>query len=167
MLGSEIDVGFKLPNTTAGWIVYITTKILVAIINILIFHCFQEQAKVNVKDIEEYKKANEILRVAKKKVKIPRSPHAWVTKQYLVKGVIIFLTSILSAFALTNAILTFNLTEMLTYIFTVVMGLIMGVISMKGAEHYWTIEYYEYALLIEKEEGEQQCLKSMENNIET
>lgn len=37
MLGTEIGLGFVLPNTTAGWIVYTITKLAIVIINILIF----------------------------------------------------------------------------------------------------------------------------------
>ena len=44
MLGSTQDIGFNLPSTTAGWVVFIVTKTVVAVINTLIFHCFICQA---------------------------------------------------------------------------------------------------------------------------
>lgn len=47
MLGTEIGLAWVLPTTTAGWVVYIITKLLVAGLNVLIFHCFVQQAKVN------------------------------------------------------------------------------------------------------------------------
>jgi hypothetical protein len=37
MLGSSIGMGFIVPNTVAGWIVYIATKLCIVTINILIF----------------------------------------------------------------------------------------------------------------------------------
>lgn len=150
MLGSEVDLGFNIPNTIAGWVVYIMTKIIVAVVNIMIFYCFMEQAKTNVKDNENYKKANDILLELEEKVRLPRSPEMWTKKQYLSKGISIFIISVLSAFALTSAILSFDIVQMLTYLFTIIMGLIFGVIQMKYAEQYWTLEYYEYAIYIAK-----------------
>lgn len=48
---------------------------MVSIMNVLIFHSFMEQAKLNVKDNEDYKKANEILKIVKEaNVKKPLSP---------------------------------------------------------------------------------------------
>lgn len=152
MLGSEVNIAFNVPNTAAGWVVFIITKLIIAVINMLIFYCFMEQAKVNVKDDEQYKEANEILKRTKNKKVIPRSPQHWNKMQYSKKGTTIFLTSILSAFALTNAILNFNLAEMLTYIFVITMGLIFGILQMKSAERYWSIEYWEYAVMIRNEE---------------
>jgi hypothetical protein len=40
MLGTEVGIAWVLPTTVAGWVVYITTKALVAGLNVLIFHCF-------------------------------------------------------------------------------------------------------------------------------
>ena len=37
MLGSSIGLGFILPNTPAGWIVYVATKLCIVVINIMIF----------------------------------------------------------------------------------------------------------------------------------
>lgn len=168
MLGSDVGLEFVLPNTVVGWIVYILIKILVAAVNILLFYCFMEQAKLNVKDNENFIKANEILHKLKNKVRLPRSPHTWNKSQYGRKGTTVVITSLLSAFALTNAILRFNLIEMLTYSFIMVVGLIFGIISMKNAECYWTGEYYEYALMVQNEENkkilEGECY--VENNKE-
>lgn len=165
MLGSEVNIAFNIPNTAAGWVVFIITKLIIAVINMLIFYCFMEQAKVNVKDDEHYKEANEILQRTKNKKVIPRSPQHWNRTQYSKKGTTIFLTSILSAFALTNAILNFNLAEMLTYVFVITMGLIFGVLQMKSAEHYWSIEYWEYAGMIRDEEQTKQNLEMVESKL--
>lgn len=40
-----------------------------------------EQAKINVRDNEDYKKANEILKKLKVKEFIPRSPNKWNRQQ--------------------------------------------------------------------------------------
>lgn len=151
MLGSTAGLAWNIPNTTVGWIVWVVTKLIVAVLNIIIFHCFMLQAKINIADNEKYKKANEILLEAKKKERLPRSPERWTGKQYLTKGVSIFLFSVLSAVALTQAILTFDWVSMLTYLFTIIFGVIFGVLQMKAAENYWTGEYYEFAIMIYKE----------------
>ena len=85
---------------------------------------------------------------------IPKAPGVWVRKQYSNKGVTIFITTILSTFALTQAILTFDYVSMLTYLFTIITGLIFGVIQMKTAEEYWTTEFYDYSLMVQKENNQ-------------
>ena len=151
MLGSTVGLGWNIPNTTVGWVVWVAVKLIVATLNVLIFHCFMQQAKVNVKDNENYKRAREILVKQKEKEVLPKSPSKWNSQQYIKKGSTIFITTALSTIALTQAILSFDYVSMLTYLFTVVMGLIFGILQMKTAEEYWTDEYLQYALMKERE----------------
>ena len=151
MLGSTVGLGWNIPNTTVGWIVWVAVKIIVATLNVLIFHCFMQQAKVNVKDNENYKRARDILINQKEKEILPKSPNKWNSQQYIKKGSTIFITTGLSTIALTQAILSFDYVSMLTYLFTIVMGLIFGILQMKTAEEYWTDEYLQYALMKERE----------------
>lgn len=146
MVGSEAGLAFRIPNTAAGWIVYIVSKILVATLNILIFHCFILQAKVNIRNNENFLQANEILRVSLDLETLkPKSPEQWAKAVYGKKGVSIFATSLLSAFGLTQAVLTFDWISMLTYLFTILMGIVFGILQMNRTEEYWTWEYLLYA----------------------
>lgn len=160
MIGSDIGLAWNLPNTIVGWIVWVTVKLIVAVLNVLIFHCFMLQAKINIKENERYKEAQEILRLTNKKEFIPRSPSIWNKKQYGQKGVTIFITTGLSTIALTQALLTFDWMSMLTYLFTIIMGLIFGIMQMKTAEDYWTDEFWQYAKLIEKDNNKTEILTS-------
>ena len=146
MIGSTIGLGWNIPDTTVGWIVWVGSKIIVATLNVLIFHCFMCQAKINIKDNENYLKAREILMDVKLKEVKPRSPRKWNAEQYGKKGVTIFITSSMAVVALTQAVLSFDYISMLTYLFAIIMGLIFGILQMKTAEEYWTREYLEYAL---------------------
>lgn len=155
MIGSEAGLAFLFPNTAAGWVVYITSKLIVAGLNIMIFHCFIQQGKVNVLSNERYISATEMLRAATaNKDYTPRSPELYLRGVYGKKGATLFATSLLSAIGLTQAILTFDLMSMLTYLFTVIMGVIFGILQMNQTELYWTEEYYQYALYIQKQEEE-------------
>lgn len=149
MIGSTAGLSWNIPTSLAGWVVYIVGKIIIAVINILIFYCFMEQAKVNIRENKNYKEANDILLIEIKKKELePRSPQKWQSSEYRKKGIAIFTTSILSAVGLTQAILTFDWVSMLTYIFIIIMGIIFGIIQMNKAEDYWTNEYWQYAQLI-------------------
>lgn len=151
MVGSQLDAAWTLPNTSSGWLVYISSKAIVALLNILIFHCFQLQAKLNVKDNENYKSARAILIDEQKKEMLPRAPQKWKRQQYGRKATTIFLGSALGTVALTQAILSFDYIALITYLFVIVCGLIFGILQMKYAEEYWTNEYYEYALYLQKQ----------------
>lgn len=170
MVGSTVGLQWNLPDTTVGWIVWAVTRLVISIINVLLFYSFMEQAKLNVKDNERYKEANEILLKSKKKEHEPKSPSKWQAEQYGKKATKIFLGSAMSVVAFGQAILSYDWVSMLSYIFTLAMGLIFGVMQMKKAETYWTTEYYAYALKkqeSELEEKQEECLQSETKNLET
>lgn len=146
MIGSEAGLAWKIPTTTAGWIVYVVSKLLVATINILIFHCFILQAKINIQDDAKYIEAIKILdEVLPLNTDDFRSPSEYFRTTYGKKGLTIFVTSVLSAVGLTQAVLTFDWISMLTYFFTILMGVIFGVLQMNQTEIYWTSEFWRYA----------------------
>lgn len=151
MIGSSAGLGWNIPNTVVGWIVWVTVKLIVAVLNVLIFHCFMMQAKINIKDNAKYLEAIEILRLNEFDDFVPRGPVEWNREQYGHKGATIFVTTALSTIALTQAMLTFDWMAMLTYLFTIIMGLIFGVLQMKTAEDYWTDEFWQYAKKIERD----------------
>lgn len=166
MLGSEVGVDLKLPNTVAGWIVYITTKILVAIINMLIFHSFIKQGKINILDDPKYKEACLILSDIQPDPEfIPKSPKEWAKETYSKKGTTIVITSVLSAVGLTQAVLTFDWVSLLTYFFVIVMGIVFGIFQMNNTEIYWTEEYLLYAQTVQK--ASEKPLESPQNALES
>ena len=152
MVGSTIGLEWKLPDTTAGWIVWAVSRLIIATINVLIFYSFMQQAKLNVKDNAHYIEAHEILCKTKKKEHEPQSPQKWQALQYGKKGTTIFISSALSVVALGQAILTFDWTAMLAFIFTSALDVIFRSMQMTRAEAYWTGEFYEYALKKQQEQ---------------
>lgn len=156
MLGSQVGTEWTYPDTPVGRVVWWTTKIIMSMLNILIFRSFMEQAKINIKDNDNYKAANEILSKVRIKEYKPRSPKKWNCEQYSFKGATIFISTTLATISLTQAILSFDYVSMLTYLFTITMGIIFGILQMKKAELYWTQEYYDYAKLI-KEKYKDEC----------
>lgn len=162
MVGTTLGLGWKLPDTTAGWVVWGVSRAIVATINVLLFHSFMEQAKLNIKDNEHYKEARDILVKVKKKEHKPKSPAQWNAAQYGKKGTTIFLSSAMSVVAIGQAVLSYEWATALAYLFTLGMGIIFGIMQMKKAETYWTTEYYEYALMIKRMEEEQQIAEQSE-----
>lgn len=153
-IGSSVGLEWVLPTTAAGWVVFIVTKLIISVMNVLIFHCFMLQAKINIKDDNNYQKANEMLGALKKKEVAPRSPGRWNTQQYLTKGTSLFFSSALATVALTQAIFTFDWVSALSYLFSIVMSVIFGLLQMQSAEEYWTTEYYQYAISEQNKEKE-------------
>ena len=163
MLGTELGLAFRVPNTTAGWIVYIATKVIIAAFNLVIFHCFILQGKQNISASPQYLEAQKILGELEDKEYIPESPKEWTIKTYGFKGTTLFLMSILSAFSLSQAILTFDTPTFLTYLFTLAGGLLTGWIQKDSTENWWTIKYLQYARYKLKE---QQNDRSKQQNSE-
>ena len=167
MVGTTLGLGWKLPDTTAGWVVWGVSRAIVATINVLLFHSFMEQAKLNIKDNERYKEARDILVKVKKKEHKPKSPAQWNAAQYGKKGTTIFLSSAMSVVAIGQAVLSYEWATALAYLFTLGMGIIFGIMQMKKAETYWTTEYYEYALMRKRMEEEQQIAEQSEQTNKT
>ena len=167
MLGSTLGLGWKLPATTAGWVEWGASRAIVGTINVLLFHSFMEQAKLNIKDDEHYKEARDILVKVKKKERKPKSPAQWNAAQYGKKGVSLFLASAMSVVAIGQAVLSYDWSTALAYLFTLGMGIIFGIMQMKKAESYWTTEYYEYALMKKRMEEEQQIAEQSEQTQKT
>lgn len=177
MLGSEVGLGWKVPNTTAGWVVFIVTKLSIVTINILMLDQFIKQAKVNVRDNERFNEADTWFALQLKGDEeeyydLP-SPKEYLSKLYKNKGITSLITSTLSVFGFTQAILSFDWVSMLTYLFTIVIGLIFGWITMNNVEEYWTTIYYKRYLQEkkkqqqnEKSEEQRSLIKKEENGYQ-
>ena len=173
LLGSTVGLALNIPKTVAGWIVYVVTKLIVCVLNMMIFHSFVKQAKINVRNDKNFKEANEILEVHKPKGYVPRSPQKFLGIIYGKKGTIVFGSSLLSVIALGQAILTFDFASFISYLLTIIMGCVFGFLTMKNNEVYWTSEYLDYARKVkedlemaEKERTEQGNV-SMDSDIRT
>lgn len=150
-IGSSFTGAIELPKSWLDWCVFIFSRVIVAVLNIIIFNSFLSQAKINIKDDANFIRANEIMsRITKQSKVQPRSPKKYLGAAWTRKGTTIFVSSILSSFVLAEAILNFNLTLFLSYSFTILMGCIFGYIQMNDAEAYWTNEYLIYAITEEE-----------------
>ena len=149
-LGSA-SLGLALPATVAGWIVFVTTKLTVAAVNVVIFHAFFKQAQVNVRDDPKYIEASQILERYHVREEVLLSPEEHISKAYRKKGVLTFITSVMGAFALGQAVLTFNVALFVSYLITLLFGIISGIINMKSEEVWWCDPYWRFAKKVEKE----------------
>lgn len=155
---TDLGISAIFPHSVIGWAIYVCTKVFVAVVNLLLFHCFVKQAKLNIRDNEKYIAACKIYEMYHPKEYNPRGPKQYFGQLYRKKGIMIFLTSMLSAVVLTNAILSFDVTAFVTYCITIVMGLIFGILKMKEVETYWTGEFYDAAMLLQNKYTKQEDL---------
>ena len=137
-IGSVISGTFVWPHGPLEWAIWVTGKILVSIINVLIFYSFLSQGKVNIKDDKHYLEAIELLKQVQRHQKQlkPRSPKKYLSRVWGTKGVTLFITSILSAMVLSEALLVFDLATFLSYVFTVLLAIVFGFLQMLKTEEY-------------------------------
>lgn len=158
--GSTVGMEWNFPNSVVGWIVFITSKLTVAIVNILIFHGFIKQSRINIRDNPAYLEAMQILNDVGRKTYTPRSLAEINKKEYGHKMITIFISSMFSAFSFSQAILTFDITSLISYTITVLFGIIFGLLEMKKYEDYYTHEFIDYAKYIqEKQKGTENELR--------
>ena len=173
ILNSTADISDTFPKDPTGWVMYCLIRVLVVVMNMLIFSNFLQQSKLNVKDEENYKRANQILGRCKPKDYHPRSPKQYLTKEYTVKGAFLVVGTVASLFVIGNAIINYDYMLLIATVFSVITSIVFGIMTMRKAEIYYVSEYLDYALLIEKKLNEkvtrkeiEECLQSMEKNTE-
>ena len=166
-VNSELGIAAVFPHSPIGWAIYVCTKLFVGIVNLLLFHCFVKQARINIKDNARYIAACKIYEMYHPREYSPRGPKQYFGQLYRKKGIMIFSTSILSAVVLTNAILAFDLTAFVTYCVTILMGLIFGILKMKEVESYWTGEFYDAAMVLQRKYQAQESManSSINDNV--
>lgn len=151
MIGSSAGLGFTVPDTVAGWIVWSVVRVIMSFCNVFIFHCFIMQGKKTAKATKKWQEAhNKLVMVYSKgnNKKAPRSPQKWNAIQYGKKGTTIFLTTALACFAITQAILTFDWISLITYCISILMGILFGIMQMNNTVDYYTVEFCEYAEMV-------------------
>ena len=172
LLNSSGDIVDTLPKTAIEIVWYIVIRVLIVVMNLLIFSNFLAQAKINVKDDENYKTANKILGRCKPGDYRPLSPAQYLAKTYLIKGTTIVITTVASLFTIANAILRYDYMILIATVFTVLLAIVLGIMTMKKAEIYWTTMYLDYANMVESNMNKlnkkeiNKCLQSMISNIE-
>lgn len=144
LAGSVAGLGWVLPTTVVGWIVYVVTKLAATGLNMMIFHHFILQAKVNSKDHPSFLEAERLLRNFAPKTK-PLSPEEFFGKQYKRKGTTLIITTLLSTICITQAVLTWNYMSFIVHILAVVFAIIFGIQTMREDEEWWTKDYLIYA----------------------
>lgn len=146
MLGTEMGMAFVLPNTVIGWVIFIVSNLCSATLNVLMFHFFIKQGKVNIKQDPAYIAANELLQeIEPQYVEKALSPREWHRKQYRNKGISIFVFTVVGTISFGQAILVFDLVKFLSQAITLIFGLVFGFMEMKAVEEFWTVEYPDYA----------------------
>lgn len=163
---SSITFKNAFPTTPTGWFIWALERTLIVVMNLLILTLFIKQARVNVKENANYKKAVEILERTKPKEYKPISPKAYYSKTYARKGTSLAFTTLASLFAIGDAVINYNYLLLIATAVTVIFAVTFGVVSMKDTEIYLTSDYLTWAEFIEKEK-QIKCLQSMENNLGT
>ena len=154
MIGSDApEIKKMLPKNSGEWAVYITTKLCVSTLNLVIFISFTKQGKLNVRNEKSFIEANEILMKVKPSKKYrPLSPREWQGKVYSTKGISLFVSSALGLVSFSFAMIKYDWMALISYAVVIVMGIIFGLMQMYKSEEYWTIEYYQYALYIKNKQ---------------
>jgi len=134
-------VGWAMPVTPLGWIIYIVIRCLVGVITFLIFISFDEQGKVNILEDSRYIAAYNKLMNTKDKDYIPMSPAHYKLKTRGLKGTTLAISMIVTAFVVVEALLSYNYSILLAYGLTIFMSLITGLFQMMKASIYWTEEF--------------------------
>lgn len=154
MIGSTMGVEFHFPTTKWELTLFITVRACASIVNVLIFHSFICQSKINVKNEPKYKEAREILITTKKKARKPRSLAHFNADEYGKKGTSLLIGTFFGTLVLTEAIINFSLVNFLTYVFTTTMAIVFGILEMKKYEEYYVTEYWEYAQMVKEENND-------------
>ena len=146
-LGSPLSASLQFPTTKSGWVIWGVKNGSICLINMIIFHSFVKQGKLNIKDNPTYLQALAILSSIKpkktdKKAPSPAKYHASV---YTKKGLSLVVASFLSLLVFGEAILRLDYVALISYAITLIIGIVFGILQMKDEEYYWTSTFLTYA----------------------
>lgn len=79
---TDLGISAIFPHSVIGWAIYVCTKVFVGVVNLLLFHCFVKQAKINIKDNEKYIAARKIYDMYHPKEYNPRGPKQYFGQLY-------------------------------------------------------------------------------------
>lgn len=144
MVGSVAGLGWVLPTTFAGWVVYLVVKAAAVGLNMMIFHHFILQSRVNVADDPNYLEAERLLREVMPDLD-PISPEEFLRREYKHKGITLGITTLLSTVCITQAILSFDYITLITHIVVVIFAIFFGIDEMRKCESWWVKDYLIYA----------------------
>lgn len=146
-LGSSISASIQFPTTKSGWVIWGVTNGSICLINMIIFHSFIKQGKLNIKDNPEYLQALDILSSIKPKNTDKRapSPAKYHASVYTKKGLSLIVSSFLSLMVFGEAILRLDYVALISYAITLIIGIVFGILQMKDEEYYWTSTFLTYA----------------------
>ena len=165
--GSTVGMAIVLPNTVAGWLVYVVSKLMVAAVNLVLLSCFVNQGKFNIREDTRYTEALFLLgKISPEKKAKPVSPAQHYRQVFGFKGTTLFITSLLSSFALTQAILAFDVITFITYLITLITGVIFGIIQMGAEEVFWTEQFPYYVQCLMEDERNEEKIKNESQNQE-
>ena len=145
------DFGYYLPKTVNGWIVFWAIRGGTVAGNMCIYGLFKAQAKTNAKDHPNFKKANEILnKLYGTKEFIPHSPKQKNVRDWLTKGITVFIATGLESIVIGSLIFNWDNITFLSCIVSSITAVLFGLIAMVKDEQYWTEEYLAYAEYVTK-----------------
>lgn len=168
MLGSEAGLEWNIPTTAVGWIVWTVSNVAASILNVMMFHSFTKQGKVNILEDPRYLEAEQLMLDNKiEPEKTPLAPEVLISKTYKTKGISIFIFTLLGTIGLGQAILSFDGVKFLSQVIVLGIGLVAGVMQMKHVEDIWTVDYLAYAKwkVKEKEDAELKAQTTDYNEI--
>lgn len=160
MIGSETGLAFNVPDSAAGWIVYIVTKVLVLIINMMIFHSFVCQGKLNAKCHPNYIKAVTLLASNKVKKYKPRTESEFRKGTYGYKMMWLSLGTLAGMFGIASAVMQFDVISFISYFMVIGMAIITGVFTKMNTQEYYESEFLHS---IEFQIKEEETRKENEN----
>ena len=146
-LGSSISASIKFPTTKSGWVIWGVKNGSVCLINMIIFHSFVKQGKLNIKDNPTYLQALAILSSIKPKKTDKRapSPAKYHASVYTKKGLSLVVTSFLSLLVFGEAILRLDYVALISYAITLIICFLFVIFQMKDEKYYWTSTFLTYA----------------------
>jgi len=146
------DVSLFFPTNAAGWTLWVLTNSASAIGNVSLLVLFKMQAKRNVRDNENFKQANEIVRkiAREKEVFIPRSPAKMNATEYLVKSICIIAATLASFLVISSIIINFDPVTLISTVLSATIALCVSWITMLRNEEYWIDEYLLWAKMMEE-----------------
>lgn len=160
------DFSIYFPKTPEGWLVYCSLRGGTALGNVAMFVLFKQQAKINVRLDPNYLKAKQILEeYVGTAVFIPRSPKKMNLQEYIIKLIAIVVMTLLTTITISALVISFDFISFLSCLISTVFAICLGWVTMIKNEIYWTDEYLQYALWVQRQMNESEKSEELPKEV--
>ncbi len=147
------DITAAFPHTTKEWIIWVSLRVISAVVAYMIFDSFIKEGEKKGKDSQEYKVAHDkymnLFKLDKQKEAHILSPNQYLNKMRTLKALKLVVSAVLTGVAVSLSTITLDWTSLLGTVISILMMWVWGYQKQLEVENYFVNDYQLWVVIQE------------------